>query len=75
MAQQRLRQAEDAKASFDKAVAETDKTLREHEQGIAAAPWNRRLTLKLFREEAESRLGISGPLPAAKEKTRPPQLE
>ena len=64
MTQQRLQQAEDAKASFDKAVAETDKTLREHEQGIAEAPWNRRLTLKLFREEAENRLGISGPLPA-----------
>jgi tetratricopeptide (TPR) repeat protein len=75
MAQQRLQQAEDAQASFDKAVAETDKTLREHEQGIAEAPWNRRLTLKLFREEAESRLGISGPLPVAKEKTRPPKPE
>ena len=69
MAQQRLRQAEDAKASFDKAVAETDKVLREHEQGIADAPWNRRLTLKLLRAEAAALLGISDTPPTEKEKT------
>mgnify|MGYP001098272434 CR=1 FL=1 len=73
MAQQRLRQAEDAKASLDKAVAEADKTLRAHEQGIADAPRNRRQTLKLFRDEATTLLK-SAPA-AGQEKPAPKEDE
>jgi tetratricopeptide (TPR) repeat protein len=69
MAQERLQHREDARAAFDKAVAETDKGLREHKEGIADVPWNRRLTLKLLRDEAQTLLGISEAPTTEKEKT------
>jgi hypothetical protein len=60
-------------------VAETDKILREHEQGIVDAPWNRRLTLRLFREEATTLLK-SAPAavqeqPAPKEEEQPKEKD
>jgi len=35
-------------------AASTEKTIREADQGGEEFPWNRRLTLKLLREEAEA---------------------
>ena len=72
MAHHRLGHGEEAKKWLDKAVAWTDKALREADQGTADLPWNRRLTLKLLREEAEALLksgpAPQSPKPAAKEK-------
>ena len=53
MATQRLGKHEEAKQWLQKANEWTDKVLDEHEEGTAPVPWNRKLTLKLFREEAE----------------------
>ena len=72
MAQHRLGHAEESKQWLDKAVAWTDKTTTEADQGKADLPWNRRLTLKLLRDEATTLLGVtlptveSAPEPAAK---------
>jgi serine/threonine protein kinase/Tfp pilus assembly protein PilF len=54
---------------------ETDKIFAEADRGNADLSWNRRLMLTLLREEAEAVLGISGPPPAAKEKTGSPKPE
>ena len=64
MAQHRLGHADEAKQWLDKAVAWTDKTFAEADQGTADLPWNRRLTLKLLRDEATALLGVT---PAAVE--------
>ena len=61
MTQHRLGHAEEAKQWLDKAVAWTDKTLAEADQGTADLPWNRRLTLKLLRDEATALLGVTPP--------------
>ena len=61
MTQQRLGHAEEAKQWLDKAVTWTDKTLAEADQGTADLPWNRRLTLKLLRDEATALLGVTPP--------------
>ncbi len=53
LAHQELGHEADAKSWLDKATAWTDQALREHEAGTAVVPWNRRLTLKLLRKEAE----------------------
>ncbi len=72
MTQQRLGHAEEAKQWLDKAVAWTDKILAEADQGTADLSWNRRLTLKLLRDEATALLGAipptvePAPEPAAK---------
>ncbi len=72
MTQQRLGHAEEAKPWLDKAVAWTDKIFAEADQGTADLSWNRRLTLKLFRDEATTLLGVTPPVvepapaPAAK---------
>ncbi|MHB8974089.1 MAG: hypothetical protein ACYC3X_26230 [Pirellulaceae bacterium] len=72
MTQQRLGHAEEAKPWLDKAVAWTDKILAEADQGTAGLSWNRRLTLKLLRDEATALLGAvppavePAPAPAAK---------
>ena len=75
MAHHRLGHREEAKKWLDKAVAWTEKTIREADQGTTYLPWNRRLTLKLLREEAEALLK-SAPAspsskPAVKEKEKP----
>ena len=44
-----------------KATEWTDKVLAEHEQGTSTLAWNRRLTLKLLHDEAESLLDIEEP--------------
>ena len=62
MAHHRLGHHEEAKKWLDKAVREAD-------QGTADLPWNRRLTLKLLREEAEALLRPADKPPAGKEKT------
>ena len=54
MAHHKLGDDEEAKKWFQKANEWTDKVMRDHEEGTATAPWNRRLTLKLLREEAEA---------------------
>jgi ribosomal protein S18 acetylase RimI-like enzyme len=58
MGHQRLGHREEAKKWLDKAVAwtETEKAMREADEGTADLPWNRSLTLKLLREEAEALL-------------------
>ena len=72
MAHHRLGHTEEAKQWLDKAVAWTVKTTTEADQGKADLPWNRRLTLKLLRDEATTLLGVtlptveSAPEPAAK---------
>ena len=53
MTQHCLGHAEEAKQWLDKAVAWTDKIFAEADQGTTDLSWNRRLTLKLLREEAE----------------------
>jgi tetratricopeptide (TPR) repeat protein len=68
MAHQRLGHREEAKKWLDKAVAWTEKTLRDADQGAADLPWNRRLTLKLLREEAAAVLGVDKKPPVGKEK-------
>jgi tetratricopeptide (TPR) repeat protein len=54
MAHQANKQAEVAKKWLDKATEWTDKVVREDEEGTNPLSWNRRLTLKLLREEAET---------------------
>jgi hypothetical protein len=77
MAQHRLGHADEAKQWLDKAVAWTDKTFAEADQGAAELLWNRRLTLKLLRDEATTLLGVTPPAgepvpgPAAKEEEQP----
>lgn len=55
-------------------MAWTDKAMREAEQGTRHFDWDRRLTLKLLREEAEALLKSApsppSPKPAAKEKEK-----
>ena len=53
------RQHDEAKKWYDKAVEWTEKVTREHEEGTGPRlSWNRRLTLKLLRQEAQKTLGI-----------------
>jgi hypothetical protein len=47
-------------------VTWTDKTFAEAEQGTADVPWNRRLTLKLLRDEAEALLKSPSATPPSK---------
>ena len=54
MAHQKLGHEADAKTWLDKANEWTDKVLAEHEDGTSPVSWNRRLTLKLLRDEAEA---------------------
>ena len=61
MAQHRLGHADEAKQWLDKAVAWTDKIFAEADQGTADLSWNRRLTLKLLRDEATTLLGVTPP--------------
>ena len=70
MAHHRLGHAEESRQWLDKGVTWTDKALREHEQGVKPLPWNRRLTLKLLRQEAETLLPNSEKPPATKEKPK-----
>jgi serine/threonine protein kinase/Tfp pilus assembly protein PilF len=53
MAHHKLGHDEEAEKWLDKANEWTDMVLRDDESGAAAVAWNRKLTLKLFREEAE----------------------
>ena len=57
MAHHRLRHEVEAGKWLQKANEWTDKVVTEHEEGTATLPWNRRLTFKLLREEAEGMLG------------------
>ena len=57
MAHHKLGHAEEAKKWLDKATEWTDKVLAEHEEGKSPLSWNRRLTLKLLRKEAEDMIG------------------
>jgi tetratricopeptide (TPR) repeat protein len=61
MAHHRFGHHEEAKKWLDKAVAWTDKILDDEKKGTVAVRWNRRLTLKLLREEAETLLKPSPP--------------
>ena len=61
VAHQRLGHSEEAKKWLDKGVACADKTLHDEKQSDPAVPWNRRLTLKLFRAEAEALLKPAPP--------------
>jgi serine/threonine protein kinase len=56
MAQHQLGNADEATRLVDKAVQWTEQALREHEEGKTPLAWNRRLTLKLLRAEAEALL-------------------
>ena len=59
MAHHRLGQHDEAKKWYDKAVEWTDKVMQEHEKGTGPRlSWNRRMTLKLLRQEAEKTLTI-----------------
>ena len=57
MAHHKLGNGEEAEKWLQKANESTDKVLVEHEEGTTPLSWNRRLTLKLLREEAEALLG------------------
>ena len=59
MAHHKLGHDVEAKKWLDKTTEWTDNVLRDHEEGAAKAPWNRRLTLKLLREEAEGMTGTA----------------
>jgi tetratricopeptide (TPR) repeat protein len=61
MTRHRLGHAEEAKQWLDKAVTWTDKTLADADQGTTDLPWNRRLTLRLLRDEATTLLGVTPP--------------
>ena len=62
MAHHRLGHPEEAKKWLDKAVQWADKTLPELEEGFGfELTWDRRLILKLFREEAEAPAEIIQP--------------
>lgn len=66
MAHHRLGHREEAKKWLDKAVEATRKALSDHEAGKVSLVWNRRLTLNLFRNEAEALItGVqpNSPLP------------
>jgi tetratricopeptide (TPR) repeat protein len=54
MAHQANGQSDEAKKWLGKAVEWSDKVFREDEEGTAPLAWNRRLTLRLLREEAEA---------------------
>ena len=54
MAHQAAGERGQARQWLDKANEWTDKALAEHADGTATLPWNRKLTLELFRREAES---------------------
>ena len=54
MVHHKLGHEAEAEKWLDKATEWTDKVVREDEQGTAPLAWNRRLTLKLLREEAEA---------------------
>jgi tetratricopeptide (TPR) repeat protein len=54
MAHHKLGHDDEAKKWLDKATEWTDKILAEEEEGTATVAWNRLLTLKLLREEAEA---------------------
>jgi hypothetical protein len=69
MTHHRLGHGEEAKEWLDKAVASTEKAMREADQGTAGLSWNRRLTLKLLRDEAAALLAADDTAPAEKEKT------
>jgi hypothetical protein len=60
MAHQADGQPEEAQKWLAKAVEWTDKVVREDEEGTASLSWNRRLTLKLLREEAEAMIEKEG---------------
>ena len=49
-------QHDESKKLLKKAVGWTDRVLLEHDKGTAKLSWNRRLTLKLLRKEAEALL-------------------
>jgi hypothetical protein len=72
MAHHKLGNAEEAKKWLDKATAWTDKVLAEDEEGTATLSWNRKLTLKLFREEAEGLLESGESSEESEEKTTTP---
>ena len=57
MAHHKLGHDAEAEKWLAKATEWTDKVLKEDEEGTTAIPWNRRLTLELFRKEAEELLG------------------
>jgi tetratricopeptide (TPR) repeat protein len=57
MVHHKLDNDEEAETWLQKANVWTDKVVAEHEEGTATLPWNRQLTLKLLREEAEGMLG------------------
>jgi len=57
MAHHKLGHDEEAEKGLQKATEWTDKVLTEHEEGTTPQSWNRRLTLKLLREEAEGMIG------------------
>jgi eukaryotic-like serine/threonine-protein kinase len=60
MAHHKLENDAEAEKRLDKAVKWTAKVLREHEEGTSTLAWNRKLTLKLLREEAGAMLEKSG---------------
>jgi serine/threonine protein kinase/tetratricopeptide (TPR) repeat protein len=62
MAHQRLGQADEARKWLDKAVQWMDQAGQEKEQDAASKtpmPWNRRLSLQLLRNEAETLIGAA----------------
>jgi tetratricopeptide (TPR) repeat protein len=67
MAHHKLGNDEEAQKWLDKANQWSDKVLDADEPGAGAVPWNRKLTLKLLREEAEELMGTN----AATEETQP----
>jgi len=59
MAHHKLEHDAEAKKWLQKATEWTDKVIHEDEEGTTTLAWNRRLTLKLLREETEGMIGPS----------------
>ena len=58
MAHHKLGHEAEAEKWLDKANEWTDKVIRENEEGTTTLAWNRRLTLKLLRTEAEGMIEL-----------------
>ena len=59
MAHHRLGHTEEARHWLNEAVSTIEKAIADHERGTVALPFQRRLTLKLLRDEATALLGLA----------------
>ncbi|MGM0490870.1 MAG: hypothetical protein ACQESR_29450, partial [Planctomycetota bacterium] len=75
MAHDKLGHETDTRKWLDKATQWTDKVLSAHEDGTAPLAWNRRLTLKLLRDEAEGMIDRPRDEPKDGTETKPEERQ